>query len=496
MLQNAIDAVVAEPDDRGLMPLDDAEHIVTASASFSTGSPVTFQGRRCDEGERLWAALLSLSGAADFNAHAQRITWTAHTPDGASTAAIERYGDALFPWLLSCVSDDGWLRNLPSAVGASLSVLNDEPTFALLARVRGIHQLPEHPASPPPRDQAPGLWDWVARYPRVGLPLLLQAALEGDRRLHGVLFEMVAREPGASFQLLASQHGARQTQVWFEHLSLPSAGPDPRVLEHVRRAPQLDVPSGPTVRLRLLDAAFRSGRKPAWDRPDRFTAAMRVTGLVSEEGDHLIFQSLETGGTDDGARVRLHAYGPRFGPQQVQDLSRLTRQVLHEDQLCTVQGDLHEFHLTGVVLVWDNGWRVVRVPYDHPRTQAEIELDGELLDVDLRPPLGLDTHVGPTEALLLNLPHDRVFLGARTLIELLDLPPRSQTLFEFGTWRHPFGNGSASQSRDLVAMVEALAQRRALTDLPEQISPQFHLSDRICSMGGWGTLAAWARGVD
>jgi hypothetical protein len=496
MLRTAIDAVVVDPDDRGLMPLDDAEHIARASETFSTGATVTFQGRRCDEGARLWAALLSLSGAQDFNAHAQRIAWTAHTPDGASTAAIERYGEDLFPWLESCVDSQGWLRNLPSAVGASLSVLNDEGTFALLAGVRGIHQLPQHPELPPPRDQAPGLWDWVARYPRVGLPLLLQAALDGDRRLHSVLFEMVAREPGASFQLLASQHGARQTQVWFEHLSLPNAGPDPRVLEHVRRAPKLDVPSGPTLSLNLLDAAFRSGRKPAWDRPDRFTGAMRVTGHVSEQGDHLVFQSLETGGADDGVRVRMHAYGPRFGPQQVQDLSRLTRHVLTSEQLCTVQGELHEFHLTGVVLVWDNGWRVVRVPYDHPRKTAEIELDGELLDVDLRPPLGLETHVGPTESLMLNLPVDRVFLGPRTQLELLDLPARSQTLFEFDTWRHPFGNGAASQSRDVVAMVEALAQRRALTDLPEQITPGFHLSDRIRSLGGWGTLAAWARGVD
>jgi hypothetical protein len=103
----------------------------------------------------------------------------------------------------------------------------------------------------------------------------------------------------------------------------------------------------------------------------------------------------------------------------------------------------------------------------------------------------MDGHLGPTEALMLNLPTDRVFMRPATLLKHLELPSDSSLLFSFDSFRLPFAGADASQSQDLVTMVEALVQRRQITRLPEELPPDFHLQDRIHTRGGWGTVAGW-----
>lgn len=492
-LTQAIDAAVSSPDDRGLMPLDQARRIVQAAQVYETGHPISLEdGRPSTEGARLWAALLSLEDAEEFVGHAMRIRWLEDVPGKNNTAPLFRYGDDILPWLARQVSPKGWLQNLPNCVGASLMASPSEAVFHVLTPVRGVHNQVDHPAKAPPRHAAPGLFDWVARYPRTGLPLLVRGARQGDTRLHELLRQLVSREPGACFQMLSTHYGAQHTQALFLELELPSDGPDPRIQALVRKAPQIDVPPGPSVRLPTLNRAFSQGIRPFWDHAGFFTAALRVSGFVHPSGDALIFESLVTGMVDDGVRVELHGYGPHFGPRQAQYLFEKGRQLLADHELSTTEGQRLTLHTTGVVLEWaPQGWQQVRVPWDHPRQRAELSVDNEILDVPLSLPRGLQAHLGPTEAAMLNLPSDRVFQRPAALLKHLELPADATLLFSFDAFRLPFASADASQSQDLVAMVEALAQRRAITHLPEELEPDFHLRDRLHTRGGWGTLAGW-----
>ena len=492
-LTQAITEAVSTPDERGLMPLDTARRVVHAAVVYESGYPISLEsGRASSEGARLWAALLSLEDAEEFVAHATRIHWLEDVPGTNNTAPLFRYGDDILPWLARQVSSKGWLKNLPTCVGACLMASPTEAVFHVLTPVRGVHTQAEHPSQAPPRHAAPGLFDWVARYPRIGLPLLVRGARQGDSRLHDLLQQMVSREPGACFQMLSTHFGAQRAQALFLELELPTDGPDPLIQTLVRQAPALDVPAGPSLRLPTLNRAFVQGIRPFWDHAGFFTAAIRVSGFVHPSGDALIFESLVTGMVNDGVRVELYGYGPHFGPRQAQYLFEKGRQLVADQALTLAEGQRLTLHTTGVVLTWaPQGWQLVRVPWDHPRQRAELTLDSEILDVPLSLPPGMDGHLGPTEALMLNLPTDRVFMRPATLLKHLELPSDSSLLFSFDTFRLPFAGADASQSQDLVTMVEALVQRRQITRLPEELVPDFHLQDRIRTRGGWGTVAGW-----
>ncbi len=492
-LTQAITDAVCHPDERELMPLESARRVVRAAQVYEQGHPISLEdGRPSSEGARLWAALLSLEDAEEFVAHATRIQWLEDVPGTNNTAPLFRYGDDILPWLARQVSSNGWLRNLPSCVGACLMASPTEAVFHVLTPVRGVHSQPEPPSKAPPRDAAPGLFDWVARYPRTGLPLLVRGARQGDRRLHELLQQLVSREPGACFQMLGTHFGAQRAQALCLELELPTDGPDPRIQALVRQAPVLGVPAGPTLRLPTLNRAFAQGIRPFWDHAGFFTAAVRVSAFVHPSGDSLLFESLVTGMVDDGVRVELHGYGPHFGPRQAQYLFEKGRQILADHELTSTEGDRLTLHTTGVVLTWaPQGWQQVRVPWDHPRQRAEVTLDSEILDVPLSLPQGMEGHLGPTEALMLNLPADRVFMRPAALLSHLELPPDSSLLFTFDSFRLPFAGADASQSQDLVTMVEALGQRRKITRLPEELAVDFHLRDRLHTRGGWGTLAGW-----
>jgi hypothetical protein len=292
--------------------------------------------------------------------------------------------------------------------------------------------------------------------------------------------------------MFTTHYGAQRAQALFLELELPSDGPDPRIQALVRQAPVLGVPAGPSLRLPTLNRAFVQGIRPFWDHAGFFTASMRVSGFVHPSGDALIFESLVTGMVDDGVRVELHGYGPHFGPRQAQYLFEKGRTLLADKDLTSTEGQRLTLHTTGVVLTWAaQGWQQVRVPWDHPREKAEVTLESEILDVPLSLPPGMVGHLGPTEALMLNLPTDRSFMRPAALLKHLELPSDSSLLFSFDAFRMPFAGADASQSQDLVAMVEALAQRRKITRLPEELAPDFHLRDRIHTRGGWGTVAGW-----
>ncbi|MED5369631.1 MAG: hypothetical protein VX899_01330 [Myxococcota bacterium] len=491
-LDAAISAAVPAPDERGLMPLEQARALVEAAEVYREGMAIRLaDGRPATEGARLWAALLSLEDADEFVAHATRIRWLEDVPGPNNTAPLFRYGDDILPWLARFVSPRGWLQNLPNCVGACLMASPTEAAFHLLTPVRGIHHAPEHPAESPPELAAPGLMDWTARYPRTGLALLVRGARQGDRRLHALLRDLVSRAPGASFQMLSTRFGAQQTQRWFEELELPSDRPSPQLQALVRQAPLSHVPYGPPLTLPTLNRAFREGIRPFWDHAGFFTAAIRVSGFAHASGDALIFESLVTGLVDDGVRVEIHGYGPHFGPRQARYCFEQGRELLSDAALSTADGDRLELHSTGVVLQWDGGWQLQHTPWDHPRRSAEISLDGELLDLPLRLPPELEGHLGPSEALMWNLPPERAFLSPGALLARLELPPDAERLFVFDSFQMPFGEHDAAQSQDLIAMVEALGQRRKLQRLPQGRGRLFHVQDRIQLRGGWGTVAGW-----
>lgn len=171
------DARVA-PDARGLMPLEEARRIVAGLRVFEKAPSAETPVLGADQA---WAALLSLADAREFLDAALRIRWNFHVRGHGNLAALERYGDAILPWIAGAIDDRGTLRNVPWCLYPCLLAMGTPEALDVAFLVRSTSaelddeaepQEGEDAASPPAPGRAarsrrrPG----VARAPRGGAP--------------------------------------------------------------------------------------------------------------------------------------------------------------------------------------------------------------------------------------------------------------------------------------------------------------------------------------
>jgi len=169
--------------------------------------------------------------------------------------------------------------------------------------------------------------------------------------------------------------------------------------------------------------------------------------------------------------------------------------LLDEGAVVTWRGDDRGSALSGITRTAKG--RYVPPP-GGPRTHARIpKLDEDVpvsFDATGLSPEDraiVEAGTGPAERLLLRLgeaPYrDRIFSPSATLAREARLPADAGEVFRFDAFEMPSAGAPASASRDIVAMVDALATGRALSKLPS--AGRHRLADlvtRIRRIGGWG----------
>ena len=241
------DAGLSTLDPRGLMPLQQARVCVQGATEFRRGEGRSIGDSWVWDSDILWAALMSLENAAEFNREAIRLTWFFHPRDALSTAPHQRYGDAIVEWLASHLLPNGVLLNVPWCVLNNLAAVGTPEAFWVVNNTRDVdfRQDPEAwpgpfapespgdydrydlPPSPNPGDgkYAPEgnkfLHSWLDRHERVGFPLLAQSADQGDRRAVFFLKTMAGDGVYPVFQLVSEAHGVEWATALFERLDAP-----------------------------------------------------------------------------------------------------------------------------------------------------------------------------------------------------------------------------------------------------------------------------------
>lgn len=128
-----------ETDDRGLVPLAEARARVSAAHVFRVGAWSQKGAIHYTEGDRLWAALLSLETAAEFAAHVMRISWEL-PPRGwhRNTDPFDVFGDDVIALAEAATDADGDLRDVCSNVRTCALLVGTPRARALVERVRSV----------------------------------------------------------------------------------------------------------------------------------------------------------------------------------------------------------------------------------------------------------------------------------------------------------------------------------------------------------------------
>jgi hypothetical protein len=344
---------VSELDERGLMPLDQARKWVEGAQAFTQA-----------DGDLLWAALLSLGDGDEACEVATRWAWR-HVPRGRDNIAlIERYGEAILPWLQSRVID-GVLVNVPWCVVPCLMEIASVEVLELLWSLRGVRDRVQMQAWTITDDgQAPGdpqaeaaaanelLERWITAYPDIALPWLVER--DDERAL--ALLAARAESGGVGFlQALAEQIGEERAEQLFEQHGWPRT----LTADHV---------------LAVLDQATE--RWPefnyAFDGRQEYHALRLIAAREREgEGWGVVFERL-SGSYPQNLFVQRFAYGSGLPPGAEYD------DIVTLDDL-DIEGPEPEGHLFHGGVIQGPG--------------GELRLDESLIDRwDLRP--GKCTEIG------------------------------------------------------------------------------------------------------
>lgn len=127
-----------ELDHRGLIPLEDARERLRAVSEMARGGWHRIEGQvsQPTDFDFLWAALLSLADADEFVTEATRLVWKFSPRGFDNVAPLERYGDAILPWLASRVDDKGTLDASPWCVVPCLLGIANKGALDVLMRIR------------------------------------------------------------------------------------------------------------------------------------------------------------------------------------------------------------------------------------------------------------------------------------------------------------------------------------------------------------------------
>lgn len=453
-LHSAMRDAAVEPDARGLMPLRKARALVRGAATFDKGDGRIIDGRQVLDSDLLWAALLSLKDGDEFVEQACRIRWKFHPRGFDNIAPVERYGEAVLPWLAKSISRAGKVADAPWCLRPCLLALGGRTAFDLALSVRD------------PRE--PFVGRWLVRHLE-GWPWLVEECdarpASKAKRAREALTAIAQADPPGTLDLLGGAVGVERAKALLEGLGI-SPQVDPAIEAVLAEAERVEVPAGPTLTMGLLQAHVRNFEYPMWDNTNYFTGAMRVTGFVSPAGDALVFQALVTGLGEDTLRRELHIYSPVAAYRAPWSGAF---EILSERAKVGAEAKLDA--LGGIVV---------------PAALSREGLDATQVEA-------VERELGARERVLVRLGQsfaDAAFLDGEALAERAGLPAGSRVLFQFDSgFRVPRAGQAAHQCADLAAMLLALRRRRAIRRLPSGATALRGLVERIEAVGGWGDVS-------
>jgi hypothetical protein len=309
---------VAPRDERGLMPLAGARALVQAAREFRKGGGRMVGDTWVLDSDVLWAALMSLADAAEFVREATRLCWFFHPRGQDNTAPLERYGEAILPWLASFVRPDGRLVNVPWCVKPCLLAIGRAEVFALLWGVTCVSEGTgdgwpgpfaaddpgdadrrsgvdlDAPAPAAPDEDADGLvFGWVMAHGPSALAPLAGCAAAGDARARLMLKTLADLNPLRTFGAAAAALGGVEAGALFAAIGAPT-----RLDERV-----------------VLWTLSTGARRPDWPElhaadPERAYHALRLIAVRQRRGEGfwIFFQRLE--GIDAASlRIETYCYG-------------------------------------------------------------------------------------------------------------------------------------------------------------------------------------------
>lgn len=394
------DAAVAHRDERGLMPIAEARALVQGATEFRKGGGHLTGGTSVLASDRLWAALMSLADAAEFVREATRIRWFFHPRGKDNIAPLERYGDAILPWLASLLRQDGRFVNVPWCALPCLMRISGDEAFNLIWRSKAIadgtgDEWPgpfavddpgdadqrtgtrfKEPAPREPDDDANGLaLGWLMAHSPGCLPALARRAAESDERARIMLKTLADLTPAKTFDGVAKGLGVAEAEALFAAI-----GSSTRLDERV-------------VLWTLSTGAGRSD----WPElhaadPDRAYHALRLIAVRQRlgEGFWILFQRLE--GSDPGSlRIETWCYGTEsIGPRGTQEVPFYVDYLDQEDlprESLPPEVERNPYDIEGLTVTGPAG----------PLTLTSAMIT----DLDLRPNLATASDASPSRLVLL-----------------------------------------------------------------------------------------------
>lgn len=233
-------------DERGLMPLDEARALVRAATEFRKGGGRMIRGSWVLDSDRLWAALMSLADADELVREASRIRWFFHPRGRDNVAPLERYGEAILPWLTTFILPNGVLIDVPWCVTACLGAIASREVFERMWSIRDVAGTPDGEGPGPfaadtvgdveidrdalaaqtfaePSKAADGaLVDWVFAQPAIAFPELALRAEAGDPRGLHVLRGLAGVDPEDAFAHASRALGEARARAAFARAAAPT----------------------------------------------------------------------------------------------------------------------------------------------------------------------------------------------------------------------------------------------------------------------------------
>jgi hypothetical protein len=253
-------------DDRGLLPLKVALAILKQHDLYR-GAPV-HEGRTdaekkdVEQSHALHAALLSLDSPEAALAQLTRLKWRLPLHDAATL--VDRYGDAVLPWLAGVV-ENGELLSKAWRLEEALALLGSEEAFTLLLKLRII------------------AFDYEPRKIPLGK---LDAIPELDDKAR------VDIRVEKAIELFISKHPLVAAKIVAQRLAAAPKARRPRELAKL-------LPDTPKVRAAL------GGAKPV--EPATTKAILAVLDEAAKDGAPQAWPKFATGIEDDPATLEYHA---------------------------------------------------------------------------------------------------------------------------------------------------------------------------------------------
>lgn len=281
----ALRTAAVTADARGLMPLDEARAVLATATTLARGDGRAMGEAWVWDGDRAWAALLSLDDATEAAASLARITDGDGPRDRARNAAlVERYGDGAAALVRARARPDGVIAG--TELGrATVMALGTAAGFALVWDVTGWD---EPGADGTPDAQAGALFAaWVAAHPAVGFVELGRLVAAGDGAAASFLTTWAAPQVRRVHRWLTDGLGRAEADAIYARVGLSATlapGHITAALDHAAARggdawPTFTTGVGPSREyhgLRLIGARVGDGWAVVLERYEGYGRSLRV----------------------------------------------------------------------------------------------------------------------------------------------------------------------------------------------------------------------------